>query len=148
MEVGKRMRHWRDPFTWRYLPTTRSLILTRKPIGQPIQRRVQGAGHVRISGLGAAEGGGGVRREFADQRGEEVSVASLSGLDQAVYVYVELLLFKGAGENAVGEVLHPGEQRQVQVIAAITAQHVNTQEDLTLCDLFTRRLALHTKTFN
>lgn len=58
---------------------------------------------------------------------------------------VELLLFKGAGEDAVGEVLHPGEQGQVQVITTVTAQHVNTEENLALCDLLTRRLALHTE---
>lgn len=58
---------------------------------------------------------------------------------------VELLLFEGAGENAVGEVLHPGEQRQVEVVTTVTAQHVHTQQDLALRDLLTGRLALKTK---
>lgn len=55
---------------------------------------------------------------------------------------VELLLFEGAGEDAVGEVLHPGEQGQVQVVAAVTAQHVDPEEDLALGDLLPCGLAL------
>lgn len=143
VKVGKRVGHRRDPFTRRYFPGARSFILAGEPVGQPVQRWVQGARHVGVSGLRAAKGGGGVWRQFADERGEEIRVAGLSRLDQAVYVDVELLLFEGAGEDGLGEVLHPGEQRQVQVVAAVTAQHVDTQEDLALCDLLARRFALH-----
>lgn len=142
VEVGKRVGHRRDSFTWHYLSTTNSFILARQPIGQAIQCWVQGARHVGVCRLGAAQRGGGVWRQFADERCKEVRVASLCGLDQAVHVDVELLLFEGAGEDTVGEVLHPGEQRQVQVITTVTTQHVNAQEDLALCDLLTRRLAL------
>lgn len=148
VEVGKRVGHGRDAFTRRYLPATRSLILAGQPVRQPVQRRVQGARHVGISGLGAAQWGGRVWRQFADKRGEEVSVASLCGLDQAVHVDVELLLFEGTGEDAVGEVLHPGEQGQVQVVTAVTTQHVDPQEDLALCDLLPCRLALRTRKSN
>lgn len=55
---------------------------------------------------------------------------------------VELLLLEGAGEDGVGEVLHPGQQGQVQVIAAVAAEHVDAQEDLALRDLLACCLAL------
>lgn len=139
------MGHGRDAFARRYLATTRSFVLAGQPVRQPVQRWVQRAGHVGVRRLGAAQWGGGVRRQFADERGEKVGVARLCGLDQAVDVDVELLLFEGAGEDAVGEVLHPGEQGQVQVVAAITTQHVHPQEDLPLGDLLPRGLALHPK---
>lgn len=144
VEVCKGVRHGRDPFSWRNLPATRPLILARQAVGQPIQSWVQRPGHVGVCGLRAPKWRGRVRGEFADERGEQVGIAGLSWLDQAVDMDVELLLFKGAGENTVGEVLHPGEQRQVQIVAAVTAQHVDTQKDLALCYLLACCLALHT----
>ena len=144
VEVGERVGHGRDTFTRHHLPATGSLILAWQPERQPVQRRVQRAWHVCVSGLRATQWRGGVRRQFADERGEEVGVAGLCRLDQAVHVDVELLLLEGAGEDGLGEVLHPGEQRQIQVVTAVTAQHVDTQEHLALCDLLTCRLALHT----
>ena len=145
VEVGKWMGHGGDTFTRSYLPAACSLILARQPIRQSIQRWVQGAWHVGVSGLGAAQRGGGVWGQFADKWREEVSVAGLCRLHQTVHVDVELLLLKGAGEDAVGEVLHPGEQWQVHVVAAVTAQHVDAKKDLALSDLLTRCLALCTR---
>lgn len=145
VEVGERVRHRRDPLPGHHLPNARSFILAGQPIGQPVQRGVQGAGHVGVRRLRAPKWGGRVRGKFADKRGKEVGVAGLGRLDQTVDVDVELLLLEGAGENTVGQVLHPGQQREVQVFAAVTTQHVNTQEHLPFSDLLTGRLALRTK---
>lgn len=139
------MRHGRDAFGRHHVPAACPLILAGQSVRQPVQRWVQGARHVGVSGLGAAQRGRGVRRQFTDERGEEVGVACLSGLDQAVHVNVEQLLFEGTGEDAVAQVLHPGEQGQVQVIAAVAAQHVHPQEDLALCDLLAGSFALSTR---
>lgn len=142
VEVSKRVGHGRDTFTWCYLPDARPLLLTHQPGGQPVQRRVQGARHVGVGWLGAAQRGGRVGGQLADEWGEEVAVAGLCRFDQTVHVDVELFLLEGAGEDSVAKVLHPGQQREVQVIAAVTAQHVDAQEDLALGDLLACRLAL------
>lgn len=137
VEIGKRVGHGRDSFTRHYLTTTGSLVLTRQTVGQTVQGWVQGPRHVGVCRLRTSQWGGRIRRQFADERGEEVSVASLSGFDHAVHVNVEMLLFEGAGEGALREFLHPAEHGEVDVITAVTTQHVHAQEDLTLCDLLT-----------
>lgn len=144
VEVGERVRHGRDAFGRHGVAAARPLVLARQSIGQAVQGRVQRARHVGVGRLGSAERGRGVRGQFADERREKVAVARLCGLDQAVHVDVEQLLLEGAGEDAVAQVLHPGQQRQIQVVAAVPAQHVHPEEDLALRDLLARGFALST----
>ena len=52
------------------------------------------------------------------------------------------LLLEGAREDAGRQVLHPAEQAQVQVVAAIATKHVDAQEHLALSDRLVSGLAL------
>lgn len=89
-----------------------------------------------------SEGRGGTRRQAADERREEVGVARPAGLHQAVHVDAEGLLLEGAGEGPWREVLQPGQQRQVHLVAAVPAQQVHAEEHLPLRDLLAGRFAL------
>lgn len=119
-----------------HAPLRGSLVLGRQAVGQPVQSRVEGPGHVGVGRLGPlAEGRGGAWREAVDERGEEVGVAGLSRLDQTVHVDAEGHLLEGAGESTRGEVLEPGEQRQIQLVTTVPTQHVHAEQHLSLCDL-------------
>lgn len=72
-------------------------------------------------------------------------MAGLAGLHQAVHVDAEGLLLERAGEGARSEVLKPGEQRQVQFIAAVPAKQIHAEQHLALCDLLAGRFALEKK---
>lgn len=72
-------------------------------------------------------------------------MAGLAGLHQAVHVDAEGLLLEGAGEGARREVLKPGEQRQVQFIAAVPAKQIHAEQHLALCDLLAGGFALEKK---
>lgn len=142
VEVGERMRHGGDAFGRRGVAAARPFVLARQAIGQAVQGRVEGARHVGVGRLGPAKWGRRVRGQLADERGEQVTVAHLSGLDESVHVDIEQLLLEGAGKDAVAQVLHPGQQRQIQVVTAVPAEHVHPEEDLALRDLLARSFAL------
>ena len=72
-------------------------------------------------------------------------MASFGGLDQAVHVDAEGLLLKGTGEGPGGEVLEPGEQGEVHLVTAVTAQNIHPQEHLALCDLLPCGFTLESK---
>lgn len=72
-------------------------------------------------------------------------MAGLAGLHQAVHVDAEGLLLEGAGEGAGREVLKPGEQRQVQFIAAVPAEQIHAEQHLALRDLLAGGFALEKK---
>lgn len=115
-----------------------SPVLSCQTVGQSVQSRVEGSGHVGVCRMRPlAERCGRARGQTVDQWSEEVSVAGLAGLHQAVHVDVEGLLLEGAGEGTWREVLQPGEQRQVKFIAAVAAKQIHAEKHLTLCDLLT-----------
>lgn len=89
-----------------------------------------------------AKGGGRAGGQAVDQWSEQVSVARLAGLHQAVHVDVEGLLLEGAGEGPRRDVLQPGEQGQVQLITAIPTEQIHTEQHLPLCDRLTSGFTL------
>lgn len=62
-------------------------------------------------------------------------MAGPAGLHQAVHVDVEVLLLEGAREGAWREVLQPGEERQVKLVAAVSAEQIHAEQHLALRDL-------------
>lgn len=72
-------------------------------------------------------------------------MAGFAGLHQPVHVDVEGLLLEGAGEGTWGEILQPGEERQIQLVAAVPAQQIHAKQHLTLCDLLPCCFTLQTE---
>lgn len=72
-------------------------------------------------------------------------MAGFAGLHKAVHVDAEGLLLESAGEGAQRQVLQPGEQRQVQFVAAVPTEQIHAEQHLALCDLLARRFALEKK---
>lgn len=62
--------------------------------------------------------------------------------DEPVHVDAEGLLLKRTSEDRWREVLQPGKQAQVQFLATVPAQNVDSQKNFLLADLFSGGFAL------